>query len=356
MSIYKIIRPLVFKLNPEASHNFAIDFLRYFPNLISLFASSKNYTNLNQRIFNLNFSNPVGLAAGFDKNAQVIASLQKFGFGFVEVGTVTPKPQVGNEKPRIFRLTEDEAIINRLGFNNFGAEIFLQNIQNSLEKISIPFGINIGKNKDSIGFDDYLFLLEKFYLIAPYITINISSPNTKNLRDLQNKENLSVMLKEISQKREKLFSDYKKYTPIILKIAPDLDLEQQEQISKLVLQNKIDGIIISNTTISRPNFLQSNFSSQSGGLSGKPLFDLSNQILKNLFKLTEKKVVLIASGGISSTQDAYTKIKLGASLVQIYSAFIYQGFAMVERIKKELSELLEKDKVKNISDIVGIEV
>lgn len=355
MSFYKIIRPLIFKLEPEKAHELAIDFLRFFPNLATMFALNKNYKNLNQEIFNLTFKNPIGMAAGFDKNAQMLQALSRFGFGFVEVGTVTPKPQKGNEKPRIFRLKEDQAIINRLGFNNLGADVFENNIDNSLSKVNCAVGINIGKNKDTQNaLDDYLPLLERFYQKASYITINISSPNTKNLRDLQKEGQLNLFLSEISKKRDFLQGLNDKKTPILLKIAPDLTILEQEQIAQTVLDNKIDGLIISNTTIDRNFPLKSQFSSQSGGLSGAPLFEKSNEALKNLYKFTNKQVPIIGVGGISNASDIYEKIKCGASLVQIYSAFIYQGFSMVENCKKQLSQMVEKDGFKNVNQAIGV--
>lgn len=353
MSLYKFFRPLIFKLDPEVAHNLAINFLSFTPNLATLFTTNQDYKNLQTKLWNLDFFSPIGMAAGFDKNASAFATLSKFGFGFVEVGTVTPKSQIGNDRPRIFRLTEDEAIINRLGFNNSGAEIFAQNIKNNLPKFRRILGINIGKNKDTENaLDDYLPLLVRFYKDASYVTINISSPNTKNLRDLQNENQLDVFLSEIMKTKNELQNLHKKNTPILLKIAPDLTYEEQEKIAATVIKNQIDGVIISNTTISRPT-LKSSSVHETGGLSGKPLFEKSNEVLKNFYNFTQGKIPLIAVGGISSAADAYEKIKCGASLVQIYSAFIYQGFGLVEEIKKELSEMVKKDGFENISQAVG---
>jgi dihydroorotate dehydrogenase len=357
MSIYKIFRPLIFKINPENAHNLAINFLKFFPKSATVFCLNRNYENLHTKLWNIDFKNPIGMAAGFDKNAEVAEVLAKFGFGFVEVGTVTPKPQSGNDKPRIFRLTQDRAIINRLGFNNLGAEVFAKNIARILSQISAPLGINIGKNKDTENaLLDYLPLLEKFYEKASYITINISSPNTKNLRDLQNENQLDLFLSEIVKKKNQLKLLCKKDVPILLKVAPDLAVSEQEKIAKVVIKNAIDGIIISNTTIFREPNLQSQNSAESGGLSGAPLFQASNEVLKNFYRFTNGKIPLVGVGGISSALDAYEKIKCGASLVQIYSAFIYQGFGLVEKVKKELSELVKKDGFKNISQAVGVAV
>lgn len=354
MGIYKFFSPLIFKIDPEKAHNLAINFLKFLPKSSTLFALNRDYDNLHNKLWNLDFTNPVGMAAGFDKNAEVFSVLPQFGFGFVESGTVTPKAQSGNEKPRLFRLKEDEAVINRLGFNNFGAEIFAQNVKRNYAKFVGILGINIGKNKDTQNaLDDYLPLLEKFYMQASYITINISSPNTKNLRDLQKEDQLDLFLLAIMKKKNELQEAHKKNTPILLKVAPDLTLDEQKSISEIALKNKIDGLIISNTTISRSENLRSSFQNEVGGLSGKPLFEASTQVLANFYRFTEGKIPLIGVGGIANAQDAYEKIKHGASLVQIYSAFVYQGFALVEEIKKELSEMLEKDGFKNISQAIG---
>ena len=357
MNIYQFFRPLIFKIEPEKAHNLALNYLKLLPKFSSLLATSKNYENLNNSLWNLNFSNPVGMSAGFDKNAEIINSLFNFGFGFVEAGTTTPIAQIGNEQPRIFRLIEDNAIINRLGFNNLGANYFYDNLTRINKTSSQIIGVNIGKNKDTAdASSDYILLLEKFYNQADYITINISSPNTKNLRDLQNENLLNDFLQKISQCKNNLQKISHKNTPILLKIAPDLEFEQQKNIAKIVIDNNIDGIIISNTTIDRNLNLKSSKSLEIGGLSGKPLFEKSNEILQNFYRLTEGKIPLIGVGGISSAEDAYTKIKNGASLIQIYSAFIYQGFGLVEKIKKQLSEKIKKDGFKNISEAIGSNV
>ena len=357
MNIYQFFRPLIFKIEPEKAHNLALNYLKFLPKFSSLLSVPKNYENLNNSLWNLNFLNPIGMSAGFDKNAEIIMPLFNFGFGFVEAGTTTPIAQTGNDQPRIFRLIEDQALINRLGFNNLGADYFYDNLSKINKNSSQIIGVNIGKNKDTIdASSDYILLLEKFYDHADYITINISSPNTKNLRDLQNESLLNDFLQKISQCKNNLQKISHKNTPILLKIAPDLELEQQKNIAKIVMDNAIDGIIISNTTIERNFNLKNSKSVESGGLSGKPLFEKSNEVLRNFYRLTDGKIPLIGVGGISSAQDAYIKIKNGASLVQIYSAFIYQGFALVEEIKKQLSENLKKDGFKNISEAIGCNV
>lgn len=371
MNFYQIFRPLIFKLDAETAHNLAINFLKYLPNLATSCTLNKQYKNLHQTLWNLDFSSPIGMAAGFDKNAETVKALQQFGFGFVEVGTVTPKPQSGNDKPRLFRLQEDEAIINRLGFNNKGAEVFARNIENLFYTNSRKacasmngersnggdkiLGINIGKNKDTENaISDYILLLEKFYQNASYITINISSPNTKNLRDLQKEDQLDLFLSSLMGKKNELEKIHNKQTPIWLKVAPDLSLDEQKTIAEIALKNKIDALIISNTTIGRPENLRSKNSTEQGGLSGKPLLEKSNEVLRNFYNLTHGQIALVGVGGVSSAQDVYNKIKCGASLVQIYSSLIYQGFGAVEKITKELSELVEKDGLENISQARGM--
>ncbi|MCE3255178.1 MAG: quinone-dependent dihydroorotate dehydrogenase [Rickettsiaceae bacterium] len=347
---YSLFKPLIFLLDPEVAHNMAISVLR-----AGLICRPRvvEYPSLQSKVFGIDFKNPIGMAAGFDKNAAVFSNLFNFGFGFVEVGTVTPKAQAGNEKPRIFRLKEDEAIINRLGFNNFGIDCFLKNIEKRPERNGV-LGINIGKNKDTVNaIDDYLLLLRKTYGKSDYITINISSPNTKNLRDLQKADELDLFLKTILEEKIQLQKAGQKNIPILLKIAPDLNLKEQEAIADIALKNQIDGLIIGNTTISRPQNLQSGYKNEIGGLSGKPLFEISNQVLANIYKLTKGRVPIIAAGGVASAADAYHKIGLGASLVQIYSAFIYQGFGLVEEVKRDLDGILKKDGFKNVAEAVG---
>ena len=353
MNIYKIFRPLIFLLSAEKAHHLAINFLRFCPRTISLFSYHKEYDTLKSSYVGLDFKNPVGMAAGFDKNAEIFDSLAKFGFGFVEVGTVTPKAQAGNPKPRIFRLKQDRAIINRLGFNNLGADYFADNIAKRSNK-DIVLGINVGKNKDTQdAISDYVELINRFYEEANYMVINISSPNTKNLRDIQNKENLDQFLQEIMSLKAKLQEKTNKNTPILLKIAPDLDEKSQKDICQVILKNKIDGIIISNTTIDRELNLRDHNQKEEGGLSGKPLFEKSNAVLRNIYQYTNREIPIIAVGGISNAYDAYEKIKNGATLVQIYSAFIYEGFSLVEKIKKDLHDLVIADGYQNISEAIG---
>lgn len=348
MSLYPLFRPILFSLSPECGHNLALAALKY--HLIQP-PVTQNFAQLKCNYFGINFPGPVGLAAGFDKNGEAIAPLLKRGFGFIEVGTATPLAQNGNAKPRLFRLLEDEAIINRFGFNNKGSEKFANNLRHR-PKYGIV-GANIGKNKTSQdNVADYITMLEKIYGLSDYITINISSPNTPGLRDLQNKAALDELLGRIVTKRQELGN---KKIPILLKISPDTTSFDRADIAEISLKHNIDGIIVSNTTTTRHQ-LQSPFKEETGGLSGRPLFKMSTQCLREMYRLTQRTIPLIGVGGISSGEDAYHKIKSGASLIQIYSALIYQGFGLIPRINKRLCQLLQQDGIKNISEAVGVDV
>jgi dihydroorotate dehydrogenase len=348
--LFSTIRPLLHALPPEVAHDVALRALR-----CGLLPPAKTSSNpmLEQTMFGLRFKNPVGLAAGFDKNAFAINALFKQGFGFVEAGTVTPLPQSGNPKPRVFRLTEDKAVINRLGFNNHGLEVFVKNFRERDKTLGIA-GANIGKNKDTEhAASDYVTCLNAVYAYADYITINISSPNTKGLRDLQQREALSSLLGEIANARKIAAEKHSRTVPILLKIAPDITQAEREDIATAVTEHGIDGIIISNTTISRPDSLINQNKVETGGLSGAPLFALSTQSLAEMYKLVGKKIPLIGVGGIASPEDAYAKIRAGASLVQLYSALVYQGFGLVSRINSELPKLLARDGFKHIGEATG---
>lgn len=348
--IFTLAKPFLHALPAETAHNIAICTLR---KGLLLPVKTKLYPELSQNILGLSFKNPIGLAAGFDKNAVAFNSLLRQGFSFVEAGTVTPKPQPGNPKPRIFRLSEDEAIINRLGFNNNGLAEFVKNFASRDTSLGIA-GANIGRNKDTKNAsEDYVLGLKEVYPLTDYITVNISSPNTKGLRDLQKKELLDELLAELAKARSDAILKHRKRVPIFLKIAPDIDNGECENIAESVILHGIDGLIVSNTTISRPALLSRQNSSEEGGLSGAPLFDISTKVLTEMYKLTFRKIPIIGVGGISSPQDAYDKICAGASLVQLYSALIYQGFGLVRRINDELPNFLERDGFKNISEAVG---
>ena len=337
-------------LPPELAHSFSIKALKYF----NLKYDNINDPILSQHILGLDFPNPIGLAAGFDKNAEVISSMFSLGFGFIEVGTITPLPQNGNPKPRVFRLEEDKGIINSLGFNNKGilkAKKNLIKFKSSSNKNRIV-GVNLGINKNSTdSINDYLFGIESFCNLANYITINISSPNTVGLRDLQLRGKIENLIKQVVLKREKIESLTK--IPIFIKISPDLNDDQLRDIALISLANNIDGLIITNTTINRPNNLLSKNKNFKGGLSGKPLFQASNKILKKMYNLTNGQIILIGVGGISSGSDCYEKIKSGASLIQLYSALTFSGPSLISKIKKELVDLIKTDGYKNISDLIG---
>ncbi|MGL9681630.1 MAG: quinone-dependent dihydroorotate dehydrogenase [Wolbachia sp.] len=340
-----ILRNLLLLLPPEIAHSLAITMLKKIPcrKPIELPES------LNVNFFGNKLRSPVGLAAGFDKNAEVIRFMLSLGFGFIEAGTVTKYPQYGNKKPRIFRLIEDEGIINRLGFNNRGINYFLKQVDKTKLNDCV-FGINIGKNstsKDQIS--DYVDLIKMVYGKSSYIVLNISSPNTPNLRSLHNKQELSELLKSITLTRKSI--DNSGSIPIILKISPDINQQTKENIAELALEYKIDGLIVSNTTVNRDN-LHSHYN-EIGGLSGKPLFKLSTELLSDMYKLTKDKTLLIGCGGISSGADAYKKIKAGTSIVQLYTALIYQGPQVVNKINLELAELIRRDGLSNISEAVG---
>ena len=300
-------------------------------------------TRLKISVLGLSFPNPVGLAAGFDKNAAVPAAMAKLGFGFVECGTVTPRPQEGNPKPRLFRLVEDGAVINRMGFNNDGMEAAANNLSGRGRAIT---GINIGANKDSSDrIADYVAGFRKLSPLADYVTVNISSPNTPGLRGLQNREDLTRLLAALTDAR-------KTRIPLLLKIAPDLDAQALDDIADVVRQSGIEGLIVSNTTIARPA-LKSVHARENGGLSGKPLFAPSTEILRQMRRRLGNSVVLVGVGGISSGADAFAKIRAGASLVQLYTALVFQGPGLVTRIKRELISLLARDGFATIADAVG---
>ena len=337
-------------LPPEIAHSVTVNALKYF----NFKFNDNDDSILSQHLIGLDFPNPIGLAAGFDKNAEVIKAMFSLGFGFVEVGTITPLPQKGNSKPRVFRLEQDKAIINSLGFNNKGSKKAKKNllkIKNSYLQNKI-IGVNLGKNKNSTNyFDDYILGMEELGNLAGYITINISSPNTSGLRDLQLRGNIENLIKRVVSKRDKIDSINKR--PIFIKIAPDLNEDQLRDVALISLANNIDGLILTNTTIDRPKNLLSKNKYYKGGLSGEPLFEKSNNILRKMYNLTNGQIILIGVGGISSGSDCYEKIKYGASLVQLYSALTFSGPSLISKIKKELTDLIKTDGYKNISEVIG---
>jgi len=339
---------IVQKLEPELAHSLTLKSLKFIK-----FINWKdfNHPSLNLEICNLNFDNPIGMAAGFDKNAEVFRELFQIGFGFVEAGTVTKLSQFGNPKPRVFRLKEDNAIINRLGFNNKGADNFLRNISKN-KSYSKVLGINIGPNKNSDSFvKDIIETFKITYSSADYVTVNISSPNTESLRNMQQKENLISILREITSYR----SSETTQKPIMIKVDPDNTEAHYGMILNHVKKFNIDGIITTNTTLNRTNDLISKNKGEAGGLSGLPLKDTSNNVLKFLSKESNGEVALIGVGGIETAKDVYDKIKFGASLVQLYTSMTIYGPGLINIIKKDLVRLLAGDGLTNIKDAIGVE-
>lgn len=300
------------------------------------------------KLWGLDFPNPVGVAAGFDKNVEVADALLRLGFGSVEVGTITPRPQAGNPRPRLFRLIEDEAVINRLGFNGDGIEVARSRLQ-ARNRVGIV-GANVGKNRDSVDeIADYVTGISAFAPLADYLTVNISSPNTPGLRDLQRKERLVELLGAVVAARASTAFR----TPILVKVAPDLDGTEIRDIAEAALASGIDGIIATNTTIERPSSLRSSHKSEAGGLSGRPLFARSTRVLHELYIATEGKLPLVGVGGISSGRDAYEKIRAGASLVQLYSAMVFHGPGLARSVTRELAMCLAQDGFNSVKDAVG---
>ena len=347
MSIFESAGLKLLRLsNPEFAHNVAIKALN-----LGLVPKPKTsvFENLKTSIGGLELDSPIGLAAGFDKNAEAVDPLLKCGFGFVEVGAVTPEGQPGNPKPRLFRLPKDQAVINSFGFNNLGMDIVSSRLAKRSEKGIV--GVNLGANKDSDDrIKDYVKVLKCCGPFVDFATVNVSSPNTENLRNLQEKNSLNNLLDQVMTSREKL----KNKVPIFLKIAPDLSLNQIDDISEIALKMQLDAVVATNTT-SEHQGLKSDVKNKKGGLSGRPLFSKSTWVLANLSRRLEKKVPLIGVGGIASAQDAYVKILAGASAVQLYTGLVYNGIGLVTKINKGLSEILSQQNKTNLSDIVGSE-
>ena len=346
--MFNFFRPFIFKFSPEVAHSLAIKALKL--NNLSINKSVKNKL-LETEFFGKIVSSPIGVAAGFDKNAEVYNPLFKLGFGFVEVGTVTPKPQYGNPKPRVFRLEEDEALINRLGFNNSGADEISSRINKGPQKGLL--GINIGPNKDTENrIEDYLKCFSKFYSLADYITINISSPNTENLRDFHKKEELNSLIKELKIEKDKLNSKI----PIAFKISPDLNEDQIDSVAKILLENQIEIIIISNTSDKNRKNLNNINKLEKGGLSGKPIEEISNKTILKFYKILDNKIKIIGVGGVDTGQAAFEKIICGASLVQLYTGMIYRGPGIASKISSELIDILKNKGFKNFSEAIGTKI
>jgi dihydroorotate dehydrogenase len=339
---------LLFCLDAERAHHLAILSLK-----LGLYPRSPKAPDpvLKTKLWDLEFPTPIGMAAGFDKNAEVFEALLNLGFGFVETGSVTPLAQLGNDKPRMFRLPEDGGVINRLGFNNRGLDSYTKNLKHWVDKNGSGIvGANVGKNKNTQdGVSDFVKGVSALSDYASYLVINVSSPNTPGLRDLQARGDLKLLLEAVMMARE----NSSNHPPLLVKMAPDLSYGDKSDIAEVAMETKIDGIVVSNTTIERPDTLKNNNKSETGGLSGEPLFEMSTQVLRDMYRLTDGKIPLVGVGGVSNGEQAYTKIKAGASLVQLYSAMIYRGPGIAVVIAEELAELVKNDGFSNVSEAIG---
>ena len=345
--MFSVIRPFLFNLDPETAHDLAIKSLKF--NLLpSKVFEVEDEQMLNIKLLGKNFPNPIGLAAGFDKSAEAYNSLLKLGFGFVEVGTVTPLKQFGNSKPRIFRLEDDGALINRLGFNNDGMETIKNRIKSDGKEGIL--GINIGPNKNTKDQkNDFCLNLKNFFDMADYITVNISSPNTEGLRDFHDQEKLKDLLLALN----KIKKNNKTDIPLLLKISPDIEDHHISEIVDVVTKNDISAIILTNTTDGHRGKLVSDTKKEEGGLSGEPLQQISTNMIKKFYKQLNGKIPIIGVGGINSGKSAYEKIIAGASLLQLYTSFVYRGPSVAKNIKKELIQILKAEGINNIKDAVG---
>ena len=341
--------PVLRWLDPEDAHRLAIQGLRFLPPI----KPRPDDPKLAMRAFGLNFPNPIGMAAGFDKSAEVPDALLRLGFGFVEIGSVTPKPQEGNPRPRLFRLERDEAVINRMGFNNDGADIALRRLAARAQHGGIV-GVNVGANKDSPDrVADYVKLIETIAPVASYFTVNVSSPNTPGLRNLQEGALLDDLLARVIDARERVRKEAGD-TPVLLKIAPDLSLAQLDDVVQVARSRRVDGMIVSNTTIARPSTLREGMrAKEQGGLSGRPLFRLSTRMVAETYVRVEGAFPLIGVGGVDSGGAALTKIRAGASLIQLYSSLVYKGLGLVDEIKRDLASTLLRTGRDSLSEIVG---
>ena len=343
--MFNFFRSFIFKFSPEVAHSLAIKALK-----LNNLPTNKTIQSkiLETEFCGKKLLTPLGMAAGFDKNAEVYNPLFNLGFGFVEVGTITPKPQYGNPKPRVFRLEEDEALINRLGFNNTGSEEISSRIIKETRKGIL--GINIGPNKDTENrIDDYLNCFKKFHSLADYITINISSPNTEKLRDFHNQDELSSLIKGLKNEKNKLNST----VPIAIKVSPDLNDEQIDIVSNILLDYEIEIVIVSNTSDKNRDKLNNINKLEKGGLSGKPLFEVSNRVISKFYRHIGKKIKIIGVGGVDSGEAAFEKIIRGASLVQLYTGMVYKGPRIASLISSELIDILKNKGFKNVSEAIG---
>ena len=341
--------PLLRWLDAEDAHRLAIQGLKLLPPM----RARQDDTKLAMRAFGLNFPNPVGMAAGFDKNAEVPDALLRLGFGFVEIGTVTPRPQAGNPRPRLFRLERDEGVINRMGFNNDGADVVLRRLASRANHGGIV-GVNVGANKDSPDrVADYVGLIETFAPVASYFTVNVSSPNTPGLRNLQQASQLDDLLAKVIDARERV-RETAGDTPVLLKIAPDLGLAELDDVVHIARSRKVDGMIVANTTLARPSSLRETYrAKEQGGLSGRPLLRLATRMVAETYVRVEGAFPLVGVGGIDTGGAALTRIRAGASLIQLYSPLIYKGVGLVENIKRDLASTLLRTGRESLSEIVG---
>ena len=345
--MFSILRPFLFNLDPESAHDLAIKSLKFNPFPRKMFEVEDEQI-LKIELLGKNFPNPIGLAAGFDKSAEAYNSLLKLGFGFVEVGTITPLKQFGNPKPRIFRLEDDGALINRLGFNNDGMNVIKNRIKSGGKKGVL--GINIGPNKDTKDQkNDFCLGLKNFFDIADYITVNISSPNTESLRDFHDQEKLKDLLLALN----KIKKENKTDTPLLLKVSPDIKDNHISEIADVVTKNDIAAIILTNTTNGNRDNLRSEVKKEEGGLSGEPLQQISTNMIKKFYKQLNGKIPIIGVGGVNSGKSAYEKIIAGASLLQLYTSFVYRGPSIAKDIKKELIQILKIEGLSNIKEAIG---
>ena len=379
--IFRQLRPLIFSGDAETAHErmlTIVESISKIPGLIPFLRRQflEEHSVLRTQLFGRSLQNPIGLAAGFDKDGRIHPALFALGFGFVEIGTVTPYPQAGNPRPRLFRLPEDEGLINRLGFNNHGASEMAELIVSTLKRLmqedidiieqksnftaniaSGMLGINIGKNKDTLlekASDEYVSCLSMLHPYADYFTLNISSPNTEDLRNLQEKDALRVLLDSVCACRDKLDQNHSRKTPLLVKLSPDLDETALGSSIRVMKEFSIQGVIVANTTVKRPE-LKSKQRNENGGLSGKPLQKRSTEMIRNVFQKLGTEMPIIGVGGIFSGADAYDKIRAGASAVQIYTALIYEGPGQVRKVKRELAKLLNEDGFTSVSDAVGVD-
>ncbi len=345
--MFSVLRPFLFNLDPETAHDLAVKSLKFNP-LPSKMFKVEDEEMLNIELLGKNFPNPIGLAAGFDKSAEVYNSLLKLGFGFVEVGTVTPLKQYGNPKPRIFRLEEDQALINRLGFNNDGMEAIKDRIKSNSKKGIL--GVNIGPNKETKDQkNDFCLGLKNFFDIADYITVNISSPNTEGLRDFHDQQKLVDLIVSLN----KIKKDNGTNIPLLLKISPDINNSHISEIADAAIKNSISAIVLTNTTNRYRDNLKSSLKNEKGGLSGDPLHQISTNMIKSFSRELKGKIPIIGVGGVNSGKSAYEKILAGASLLQLYTSFVYRGPSAAKDIKKELIQILKSEGISNIKDVIG---